>query len=292
MKLQKLNFLDTIGIIAPASGDKNEVINYNISLFKNLGFKIKEGKYIRNKKGYLSASDKERAEDFMNMIKDTKIKAIFAYRGGYGSIRIMPYLDFNIIKKNPKIICGYSDLTILLNYITQKTGLITFHGPMINSKIISDTETKESLLSILTEENTNIKISTENLQVINPTHFKGNLCGGNLSVICSSLGTPYELNTKNKVLMIEDINEENYAIDRLLMQLKLSGKLSLCKAFLIGHFTPFNPKTIEIILSILKPYNRPIICGLSFGHDYPNLTLPIGSLIDYNPNSEILKLKY
>lgn len=292
MKIKKLKLGDTIGIIAPASGDKNEVIDYNISSFKNLGFKVKEGKYIRNKQDYLSASDKERAEDFMNMIKDKDVKAIFAYRGGYGSIRIIPYLDFNIIKKNPKILCGYSDLTILLNHITQKTGIPTFHGPMINSKISSDKITKESLLSILTKENNSINIQTKNLKIINPLHFKGTLCGGNLTVLCSSIGTPYEINTRNKILMIEDINEENYSIDRLLTQLKFSGKLSSCKGFLIGHFTPYNPKTLNVILSILKPYNKPIICGIPFGHDYPNLTLPLGSTITFNPNTEELKLKY
>ncbi len=292
MKIKKLKLGDTIGIIAPASGDKNEVIDYNISSFKNLGFKVKEGKYIRNKQDYLSASDKERAEDFMNMIKDKDVKAIFAYRGGYGSIRIIPYLDFNIIKKNPKILCGYSDLTILLNHITQKTGIPTFHGPMINSKISSDKITKESLLSMLTKENNSINIQTKNLKIINPLHFKGTLCGGNLTVLCSSIGTPYEINTRNKILMIEDINEENYSIDRLLTQLKFSGKLSSCKGFLIGHFTPYNPKTLNVILSILKPYNKPIICGIPFGHDYPNLTLPLGSTISFNPNTEELKLKY
>ncbi|WP_300346584.1 LD-carboxypeptidase [Clostridium sp.] len=292
MKIKKLKLGDTIGIIAPASGDKNEVIDYNISSFKNLGFKVKEGKYIRNKQDYLSASDKERAEDFMNMIKDKDVKAIFAYRGGYGSIRIIPYLDFNTIKKNPKILCGYSDLTILLNHITQKTGIPTFHGPMINSKISSDKITKESLLSMLTKENNSINIQTKNLKIINPLHFKGTLCGGNLTVLCSSIGTPYEINTRNKILMIEDINEENYSIDRLLTQLKFSGKLSSCKGFLIGHFTPYNPKTLNVILSILKPYNKPIICGIPFGHDYPNLTLPLGSTISFNPNTEELKLKY
>lgn len=292
MKIKKLKLGDTIGIIAPASGDKNEVIDYNISSFKNLGFKAKEGKYIRNKQDYLSASDKERAEDFMNMIKDKDVKAIFAYRGGYGSIRIIPYLDFNTIKKNPKILCGYSDLTILLNHITQKTGIPTFHGPMINSKISSDKITKESLLSMLTKENNSINIQTKNLKIINPLHFKGTLCGGNLTVLCSSIGTPYEINTRNKILMIEDINEENYSIDRLLTQLKFSGKLSSCKGFLIGHFTPYNPKTLNVILSILKPYNKPIICGIPFGHDYPNLTLPLGSTITFNPNTEELKLNY
>ncbi|WP_300257624.1 LD-carboxypeptidase [Clostridium sp.] len=291
-KFQKLKTGDTIGVVSPASGDSTDVINYNISSFKNLGFKIKEGKYLRKKNDYLAASDQERAEDLMEMFKDKEVKAIIAYRGGYGCIRMLPYLDIGVIKKNHKILCGYSDLTVLLNYLSQKTGLITFHGPMINSKIGSDLRTQNSFLSILTDERNLINISTKNLNVENKELFRGILCGGNLTMICSTLGTPYEINTRNKILMIEDINEENYVIDRLLIQLKFSGKLDSCKAFLIGHFTPYNPKTINTILSILLPYKKPIIYNIPFGHDYPNITLPIGSSILFDPTKDKLIIKY
>nr|BDA21003.1 peptidase S66 [Clostridium perfringens] len=292
MKFQKLKVGDTIGIVSPASGDSADVINYNISSFKNLGFKIKEGKYLRRKNDYLAASDKERAEDLMEMFKNKEVKAIIAYRGGYGCIRMLPYLDMGVIKKNPKILCGYSDLTVLLNYLSQKTGLITFHGPMINSKISSDEITKNSFLSLLTDESNLINISTRDFKVENKELFRGILCGGNLTMICSTLGTPYEINTRNKILMIEDVNEENYAIDRYLMQLKLSGKLDSCRAFLIGYFTPYNPKTINTILSILLPYKKPIIYNIPFGHDYPNITLPIGSSILFDAAKDKLIIKY
>lgn len=292
MKFQKIKVGDTIGVISPASGDNSDVINYNISSFKNLGFKVKEGTYLRKKNNYLAASDKERAYDLMEMFEDKNIKAIVSYRGGYGCIRMLPYLDIGVIKKNPKILCGYSDLTVLLNYLSQKTGLITFHGPMVNSKINSDQLTKDSFLSMLTDENNLINISTKNFKIINKQLFRGVLCGGNLTVLCSALGTPYEINTRNKILMIEDINEENYAIDRSLMQLKLSGKLDSCRAFLIGHFTPYNPKTIETIISILSPYKKPIIYNIPFGHDYPNITLPIGASILFEPNKDTLMIKY
>ncbi|MGV1064437.1 S66 peptidase family protein [Clostridium perfringens] len=292
VKFQKLKVGDTIGIVSPASGDSDDVINYNISSFKNLGFKIKEGKYLRKKNDYLAASDEERAKDLMEMFKDKEVKAIVAYRGGYGCIRILPYLDIGIIKKNPKILCGYSDLTVLLNYLSQKTGLITFHGPMINSKISSDEITKNGFLSMLTDESNLINISTKDFKVENKELFRGILCGGNLTMICSTLGTPYEINTRNKILMIEDVNEENYAIDRCLMQLKLSGKLDSCRAFLIGYFTPYNPKTINTILSILLPYKKPIIYNIPFGHDYPNITLPIGSSILFDKTKDKLIIKY
>lgn len=292
VKFQKLKIGDTIGIVSPASGDSADVINYNISSFKNLGFKIKEGKYLRRKNDYLAASDKERAEDLMEMFKNKEVKAIIAYRGGYGCIRMLPYLDMGVIKKNPKILCGYSDLTVLLNYLSQKTGLITFHGPMINSKISSDEITKNSFLSLLTDESNLINISTRDFKVENKELFRGILCGGNLTMICSTLGTPYEINTRNKILMIEDVNEENYAIDRYLMQLKLSGKLDSCRAFLIGYFTPYNPKTINTILSILLPYKKPIIYNIPFGHDYPNITLPIGSSILFDAAKDKLIIKY
>lgn len=292
MRLQKLKKGDTIGVIAPASGDNLKNLEENINVFKNLGFNIKEGKYLRKKNEYLAGSDKERAEDLMNMFKDKNVKAIVAYRGGYGCIRMLPYLDLSTIKKNPKILCGYSDLTVLLNYITKKTGMTTFHGPMVNSKIFLNRETKNSFLSMLKDNSNFIEIPIKKSDFINKKSFKGSICGGNLSVICNSIGTPYEIDTNNKILMLEDVNEENYSIDRSLMQLKLSKKLEKCNGFLLGQFTPNNPSTLKSILSILVPYNKPILYNLPFGHDYPNLTIPIGGILNFNKEDNHLKIKY
>ncbi|SHK74673.1 muramoyltetrapeptide carboxypeptidase [Clostridium cavendishii DSM 21758] len=285
---KKLKYGDTIGVIAPASPSKNDIITSNINNIKNLGFNIVEGKYLRKNYGYLAGEDYQRAQDLMCMFENKDVSAIVCYRGGYGSIRTMSLIDWNIVRNNPKIFCGYSDITLLLNYIYKKCGFITFHGPMISSNF-NDEKTKDCFLKTLCEGNTSLSFDTSNLKNIetyNEKNISGIICGGNLSMICSSIGTPFEVDLKNKILFIEDVDEKSYAVDRMLTQLLLSGKLNKCKGFIIGHFTPskdtneFSLPILTVIKNILIPLNKPIIIGIPFGHDYPNITLPIGSEIN------------
>lgn len=288
LKGNRIRLGDTIGIINPASGDDEKIIKDKISLFNQMGFKTKYSNKLFNKFGFLAGSDQSRAEDFMNMIKDPEVNAILCFRGGYGCIRMLPYLDYDLISKNPKIICGYSDITILLNYLYKKIKLITFHGPMVKSNF-DDKYTREYFLSILQYGYKNISISLkpfeEKIKIFNKKNFSGRLIGGNLSLLCSSIGTPYEFDTKNSILLIEEVNEEPYALDRMLTHLILSGKLNKCKGFIIGHLTPIkedinnNVVSLEqVLLERLNPLNKPLILNVPFGHDYPNITLPIGAL--------------
>ena len=269
-----------IGIVCPASGDSNETIDLYINKFKNLGFKVKEGKYIREKNNYLSGTDKERAEDINEMFQDSNVKAIICFRGGYGSIRMIKYLDLKAIKNNPKPFFGYSDITLLLNYLNKSTGLITYHAPMIKSNFENE-ETLQSLLKVLTNQNTKTTLEIDlnkfsNVKSYSTKKICGKISGGNLSIICSSLKTPYEIDTYNKILLIEEVNEEPYSIDRLLSQLIYSGKLKKVKCILIGHITPKSAVLDNIIEDFLLPLNIPLITGIPIGHDYPNITLPIG----------------
>lgn len=288
---RKLSFGDTIGVIAPASCDDFNIIEKKINNFKNLGFKVKIGDHLYDKKGYFAGDDKQRAEDLMNMFKDDKVTAIICFRGGYGTMRILPFLDLNVIKKNPKILCGYSDITILLNYLYKKLGFITFHGPMIKSDF-EEEATRESLISALIKGNTGYEIDLQrypSVEILNPTNIKGDLTGGNLSLICSSLGTPFEIETKNKILIIEEVNEKTYAVDRMLTQLLMANKLQHCKGLILGYFTPNkedkttdNFTISEVIKDRILTLNKPTILNFPFGHEYPNLTLPIGAEITFD----------
>ncbi|MGL5615265.1 MAG: S66 peptidase family protein [Sarcina sp.] len=269
---------DTIGIISPASGNDSETFDKYIKAFKEFGFKILEGKNMRNENGYLSASDIERSEDFNAMFQNKEVKAIICFRGGYGSMRMLEHVNLDLIKKNPKFFIGYSDITLLLNYINKKTKLITYHGPMIKSDF-SDFYTKESLLNTLTNKVKNSSIDLnifETVESFNSKKITSSIVGGNLSILCSSLGTPYEVDFSNKVLLLEEVNEAPYAIDRMLTQLKCSKKLDNCAGFLIGHLTPKNSNLEKVILDILMPLDKPILTGLPIGHSYPNLTIPLG----------------
>ncbi|MDD7796382.1 S66 peptidase family protein [Clostridium sp. 'White wine YQ'] len=279
---------DTIGIVSTAFREDKSVIHSKINYFESLGFKVKVGESVYKEDGYFSGSTIARALDIMNMFKDKDVKAIICFRGGYGSINILPYINLNTIRFNKKILCGYSDTTVLINYISKKTGLITFHGPMINSDF-NDIETLESLKFTLMQGNKPYSIPLGNCSFINPSEISGKLCGGNLSTICSSIGSPYEPNFKDKILILEDVNEKPYSIDRMLTQLLLSGKLHKCKGFIFGSFykcdcdNASNNFTIkEIISRIFTPLNKPIILDFPIGHSYPNITLPIGATAKFN----------
>lgn len=284
---KKLKLGDTIGIIAPSSPAKNELIDYNLKVIETMGFNIVEGTSLRKSYGYLAGSDLDRAEDLMHMFSNPKIDAIICYRGGYGCIRLMPYIDWNLISHNPKIFCGYSDITLLLNYINKKCNLVTFHGPMISSNF-KDSITKDSLFSTLmtASEPYILNINQKsNIEIYNERSISGTLCGGNLAMICSALSTPFEVDIEDKILLLEDVDEKSYAVDRMLTQLLLSGKLKTCKGFIIGNFTPnktkgdFSLPLLTVIKNILLPLNKPTIIGIPFGHEYPNITFPIGSKV-------------
>lgn len=288
--LTKLCLGDTIGIISPAGCEKNNLMDYNINRLKQLGFIIKEGKNLRKINNYLAGTDKERAFDFMEMFKDQSVKAILCYRGGYGSIRMMHYVDWSIVKNNPKIFCGFSDITLLLNYINKIAHIPTFHTPMVNSNL-DDKITQKYFLNLLTKNNNLINIKNfDSIKVFNSKNIEGSLCGGNLSVICSAIGTPFDINTDNKILLIEDINEPIYKIDKMLTQLLLCGKLDKCKGFIIGYFTPYDKDTLELIKDILLPLKKPIILGFPIGHEYPNISLPLGSNISIDFSKDNIKL--
>ena len=261
-------------------------MDYNLNQLKKLGFKIKEGKHLRKINNYFAGTDKERASDFMNMFKDPEVAAIMCYRGGYGSIRMMPYINWDVIKNNPKIFCGFSDITLLLNYINKVSNIPTFHTPMVNSNL-QDFVTQDFFLNLLTKKYSSINLKNfKNIKTFNSKNIIGKICGGNLSMICSALGTPYDIDTNNKILLLEDINEPAYKIDRMLTQLLMSKKLDKCCGFILGHFTPYDINTLNLIKNILLPLNKPIILGFPSGHAYPNVSLPLGSniLIDFSQN--------
>lgn len=288
-----LNFNDTIGICAPAGFYEHDEIIDCCNKIKSLNFNIKLGKNIFNQNRYLAGTDKERAEDIMDLIKDPSVKAIVSFRGGYGCIRILEYLDYEVIKNNPKYICGYSDLTVLINHISDLTGLVTLHGPMVNSDF-SDDVTINSFVNMLTMPLSSMSIDLScNKAVYNKKNIAGTLGGGNIVTICSSLGTPYEMDFNNKILLLEEVNEDYYVLDRLLTQLKLSGKLDKCAGFLIGYICDLGKqlnenKILEIIEDILVPLGLPIIYGLDFGHKEPNITLPIGCKVSIDFDKMVL----
>lgn len=285
----RLTYGSTLGITAPASPLDKELIDKKLCEFEDLGFKTLLGEHLYDSLGYLAGSDKYRASDFNFLYSRPEVAGIIPLRGGYGTMRMMPYIDYKSIYLKPKIICGYSDLTPLLNFIAEKLGIIAFHGPMVSSDLREDT-TRDSFLHSLMRgyEPYSIKNSEGHAMWSScDATLCGALAGGNLSLICASLGTPYEINFAGKILFLEEVGEKPYAIDRMLTTLILSGSLKQCLGIILGQFTDCQPSDYNKSLSMeqvladrLLPLKKPILSGLMCGHDSPNMTLPIGAAIE------------
>ena len=286
-KVQALRKGDTIGIVAPAWSFDAHKFKKGVDKLRKLGFKVKYDRSIFSKYWLMAGYDKERAAQINRMFADKKVKAIFCAKAGYGSTRTIPYLNKSIIRKNPKIFVGYSDITILLSYLYNTARMVVFHGPVVSGEIHKDMNviTFKYLLRAITQPHPLGELKFAKLKALRPGRATGILVGGNLSLIMSAIGTPYDINTDNKILFLEDVGEDLETIDSYLMQLRLAGKFRRIKGIVFGRMIgciDYSGKkyTIEDILNdILKDIHVPIILGFPSGHRIPNevnVTLPFG----------------
>lgn len=290
IKPTRLKHGDTIGVIAPASPTTKINIKKAYEKLIKMGFKVKISNMDDLNYGYLAGTDELRAKELNNMFANKEVDGIICLRGGYGTMRILDLLDYELIKENPKIFVGYSDITALHIAFSQLSDLITFHGPMIASDMIDNFNifSKNSLYNSIYNNKFEPILknpSDEPIININSGIAEGNIIGGNLSLITSTLGTDYEINTKGKLLFIEEIGEEPYKIDRMFTQLILSNKFQEAEGIILGDFNNCIPEkseynnsfTIdELINTMIKPLNKPIIYNLQSGHCEPMLTIPFG----------------
>ena len=310
IKPQKLEIGDTVGLIAPAScAFEATTIREGIETLQSLGFKVKTGKYIKEKYGYLAGTDEQRAEDLHEMFKDDEVKAIIALRGGYGSMRLLNLLDYKLIKKYPKILLGYSDITSLCLAIYAKTGLVTFHGPVAISSFSQYTQDyffrvvgSPKPAGIITHPDPNNALRpTAHLNTINPGTATGKLIGGNLTLLTALLGTPFAPDFKNAILFLEETGEEPYDIDRMLTQLLLAGKLSQVAGIVFDRCPNCKPSDYkpafnvtfsleEVLIDRLGKLGCPVLYGLNVGHEADKPTLPIGVKVTLNADHKIISI--
>lgn len=285
---------DTIGIISPSSPSFNKSDLYRgVETLEKWGYKVKLSRNIDKKNGFFAGTDAERAEDFNEMFRRDDIDAVMVTRGGYGTARILKDLDFDAVKNNPKIFLGFSDITTLHLAINKLTGLVTFHGPGMcnfNDEYLTDYTHKQLDKAIFTTEpigDIELADKKKYVHVINGGTAEGMLIGGNLSIICSTLGTPYEIETDGRVLMFEDLNTEPWVMDHMMAHMTNAGKFKNVKAIVIGECyncepSAHNPNyyvdtSIEDIFEeYLKPLGVPVIYGLPLGHTEDIATIPVG----------------
>lgn len=279
---------DTIGVVAPSSPSKLGEDKVVGELLKKFGFKAKLGKSCLSSYGYLAGSDEIRAKDINDMFLDNDIDGIICLRGGYGTPRILDMLDYELISKNPKVFVGYSDITAIHIALHNQCNLVTFHGPMTASDIAAKFTdfSKESFLKAITGIEPMGELSNpegEKIECFEEGIAEGKIIGGNLSLIAATIGTPYEIDTKGKLLFIEDIDERPYRVDRMLTQLRLAGKLEQCSGIILGDFNNCVPDEgeesltlMEVFMDIIKPLGKPTIYNFKAGHCEPKITVPFG----------------
>ena len=283
IKAKKLKPGASIGLVSPASSISDQKIQTAVTNLEGLGFRLVFGENAKAQKGYLAGEDQARINDLHRFFKEDKIDAIWCLRGGYGSARLLPDLDYKLIRKNPKVLIGYSDITALLNSIYNKCGLLAFHGP-VGSSTFTDF-TIQSLQSMLLQTSIPppIQVLEDKAFTIRSGQAEGKLVGGNLSLISALAGSSYLPKFKNKIVFLEDVGEKPYRIDRMLTHLLYSTDLHKAAAIVLGVFADCEADPDDKSLSLketlqdrLGQVSIPVIYGFPFGHVADNATLAIG----------------
>jgi len=282
-----------VGVVAPAGSVKSESLEAGIAAIRAEGYEVDVARGIFDCKGYLAGDAKERAKDLTDYFHRSDIDAIFCARGGFGSIQMLPYLD-SALKNYPKIFVGYSDITVLLNWLRQYCGMVTFHAPMVAMDLargLSD-QSRSYLWPVLSGEIQRWKLALG--ETVRPGRAESELMGGCLSILVTTLGTPYEVDTQGKLLFLEDVGEKPYRVERMLTHLKMAGKLDDVAGVLFGDFTDCDSDSSrnikQVILDLFRHARYPVVMGMRAGHGDENLTLPFGVKMILDANAATLQL--
>lgn len=304
IKPNKLKKGDVIGIITPASmPDDVSRIEKGVKYLESLGYKVEVGKNVGKVRGYLAGTDEERLDDLHYMFNKKSIKAIICVRGGYGSPRLLDKIDYSLIKKNPKIFVGYSDITALQMAFLKKCGLVTFAGPMVAVDFWKEEVSKfteEQFWRMITSDQPFGKLANpdnERFFVLNKGFAEGRIIGGNLALITALMGTEYLPSFENNILMLEDIGEPPYRIDRMLNQIKLAKGFEQAAAIILGRFVDCydsnGAKSLtlnEVMADYFSKIEKPVIYNFKHGHISDNITVPFGLNCVLNTEKNVLEI--
>lgn len=286
LKPKRLRAGDKIAIVSPASSFLREEFDKGVAEIRRLGFEpVFEDSVFAQHGGYLSGEGKVRAAAFLNAWRDPSVRALIAVRGGYGSVHLLRFLEREDLRQTPKAFIGYSDLTTVLTYLTGRCGIVSFHGPMLDRRLSRgiDAYDRESFVRALTAAEALGELATPTLETFNRGEAAGPLMGGTLTQLTASLGTPYAFDPpQGHVLFLEDVGERPFRIDRMITQLQLAGVLDRAAAIVLGDFVDCDEPGgslagREVLASLLKEFNGPVVHGFPSGHTRgPLVTLPFG----------------
>jgi muramoyltetrapeptide carboxypeptidase len=302
---------DLVGVIAPATSvpDPERLALVEPTL-KHFGLRARMGKFVAAGSGHVSRTVSERLDDLHAMFRDPEVRAVFCIRGGYGSMQLLDKIDYDLIRRNPKVFLGYSDITAMHLAIQRRAGLVTFHGPIVLSSFTDYTQ--QNFRRALFDTRPPGKLSNPaESNPLRPEHplrtvrggvASGRLVGGNLSLVTALMGTPYEIETRGRILFIEDVGEEPYRIDRMLTQLRLAGKFDEAAGVIFGECSECAPNDYkpsfawdatlgEVIDNAFGSLRVPVLSGLTIGHTADQLTLPLGVQATLNADEKSLELK-
>ena len=295
-KPNKLKKGSLIGVISPASSpDDLSTIDSGVSYLEKLGYRVELGRNVGQNHGYLAGTDQQRLDDLHYMFRKKDIKAIFCIRGGYGTPRLLDKIDYNLIRRNPKVFVGYSDITALQMAIFKRTGLVTFAGPMVATDFHNDVSTfaEEMFWRLITSNKKYgqvVQPEGEKIFELHKGQARGRILGGNLAVFTSLVGTKFFPDLKDKILLLEEIGELPYRVDRLLNQLRLSKAFTQIKGVILASFVDCNEhdplkKTLslgEVISEYLAGTKMPVVYNFKHGHIRNNITVPMGIMAKLN----------
>ncbi len=288
---------DTVGIVSPSWSIDPEKLTDAVSYLEGWGLKVRIGRNAANQSGPFAGTDSERLNDLQEMTDDTDIKAVLCSRGGYGLLRIIDKMDFSALKNDPKWYAGFSDITVLHNWLSEICGMASIHSDMpLNFNNISKTpDTFDTLrMSLFGKLGTTEWTGNKYRE----SRSEGEITGGNLSLVCSLVGTPAEPSTAGKILFLEDVGEYYYHIDRMMVSLRMAGKLEGLSALLIGGFNDINESAIawgrsieETIMDIVRDYDYPVFFDFPAGHISDNRAFYIGrkAVIEPAGNRSVLR---
>ncbi|EGL16689.1 MULTISPECIES: LD-carboxypeptidase [unclassified Paenibacillus] len=289
---------DTVGIVTLGSPLSAETIQARIAYLQSLGLNVLLGRYVYSANGYLAGTDRERAEDFMSVYADPRVKMILPTRGGVGVADILPYLDYAFIRQNPKIVTGYSDITVLLNALYKLADLITFHSLLlIDFRPDTPPYNFEQFFTATSSVVAPRPIANPpGIPLIGrvPGNVSGPIIGGNLTSLVGSLGTPFEVDTTGKILLLEETHEPVNTVYRYVEQLRLAGKLQACVGIVMGECTNCQTaygKTYEDLISeVIVPLGKPLLTNLASAHGFYKAAIPIGANVNLNASAAALTL--